>query len=68
MPTYNYVCELCGARFEKNVRFSDNPNQAECPNGHAQTRRVFTAPAVVFKGKGFYITDSRKPSKDAAND
>ena len=63
MPTYNYRCKVCGKKFEKFVRFSEDPNQVKCPNGHLLVQREFTPPAIVFKGKGFYITDNRSPEK-----
>lgn len=58
MPIYEYECLNCGTVFEKRQSFSDEP-KADCPNGHADTRRRLAAPAIVFKGSGFYINDSR---------
>lgn len=58
MPIYEYECLNCGTVFEKRQSFSDEP-KADCPNGHADTRRLLAAPAIVFKGSGFYINDSR---------
>lgn len=60
MPVYNFVCPTCGARFEERLSFSDNGHPVTCPHGHAGARRVFSPPAVVFKGNGFYVTDHRK--------
>lgn len=68
MPTYSYVCDTCGTRFEKYVRFSEDPDKVFCPNGHRQVRREFTPPVIVFKGKGFYITDNRPRGKDSSSD
>jgi putative FmdB family regulatory protein len=65
MPIYEYECLTCGTTFEKRQSFSDEP-VADCPNGHANTRRLLSAPAIVFKGSGFYINDS-KGSKQSAN-
>ena len=65
MPIYEYECLNCGIMFEKRQSFSDEP-KANCPNGHAETRRLLAAPAIVFKGSGFYINDS-KSSKNSAN-
>lgn len=65
MPIYNYVCRACDTKFEKYVSFRENADLQSCPQGHTQVRRVFTAPAVVFKGNGFYVTDSRPKSKEA---
>ena len=67
MPVYEFVCEKCGARFEKQVRFSEDPDHVVCPNGHVQTRRVFTPPTIVFKGKGFYVTDNRPSEKTSSS-
>ena len=52
--------------FEKRQSFSDAP-VADCPNGHNDTRRLLSAPAIVFKGSGFYINDSKTASKQSAN-
>ncbi len=65
MPIYEYECLTCGVTFEKRQSFSDM-SKADCPNGHAETRRLLAAPAIVFKGSGFYITDS-KSSKSSVN-
>jgi putative FmdB family regulatory protein len=65
MPIYEYECLTCGLTFEKRQSFSEEP-KANCPNGHAETRRLLAAPAIVFKGSGFYINDS-KSGKSSAN-
>jgi len=59
MPTYEYECLECGLHFERLQHFSDPPVK-ECPQGHRRVRRVFRAPAIVFKSPGFYVTDNRK--------
>lgn len=64
MPIYEYECLICGTKFEKRQSFSDKP-QADCPHGHAETRRLIAAPAIVFKGSGFYVNDSK--GKNSAN-
>jgi len=64
MPIYEYECLTCGTRFEKRQSFSDEP-QADCPNGHSDTRRLIATPAIVFKGSGFYVNDSK--AKNSAN-
>ena len=64
MPIYEYECLSCGTHFEKRQSFSDDPH-ADCPNGHAETRRLLAAPLIVFKGSGFYVNDSR--SKNGVN-
>ncbi len=63
MPIYEYECLNCGITFEKRQSFHDEP-RADCPNGHSETRRLLAAPAIVFKGSGFYVNDSR--SKNSA--
>ena len=64
MPIYEYECLTCGAKFEKRQSFSDEP-KSNCPNGHSKTRRLIAAPAIVFKGSGFYVNDSK--GKNSAN-
>lgn len=59
MPTYVYRCKVCGTEFEKVQSFNE-PAVATCPNGHEETRRVFVPAGIIFKGSGWYITDSRK--------
>ena len=58
MPTYEYECEKCSLRFEIKKRFSEN-GSALCPRWGCEGRRVFTPPPIIFKGSGFYVTDSR---------
>ena len=61
MPTYEYECKSCPHRFEKRQSFSDAPI-AECPRCQGSSRRVFHPTPIIFKGSGFYVTDSRKPA------
>lgn len=67
MPIYEYECDLCSFRFEKKQRFDDEP-LTECPKCQGEVRRVFHSSPVIFKGSGFYITDSRKNIKEPAKD
>ncbi len=62
MPTYEFLCDQCHTRFEARLHFSESSEHVQCPHGHAQTRRLFTPPGIVFKGSGFYVTDNRKKS------
>ena len=61
MPTYQYACTQCGEQLEAVQSFSD-PSLTECPACGGQLRKVFSAVGVVFKGSGFYKTDSRSSS------
>ncbi len=58
MPTYQYACTECGHAFEKFQSFSDDA-LTECPSCAGRLRKLFNAVGVVFKGSGFYRTDSR---------
>jgi putative FmdB family regulatory protein len=58
MPTYQYRCTSCGHDLEAVQRFSDAA-LTECPSCGGSLRKVFNAVGVVFKGSGFYRTDSR---------
>jgi putative FmdB family regulatory protein len=58
MPLYEYKCLICGINFERRQHFSDPPLQ-QCPECHGEVRRVFSPPAIVFNGPGFYVTDNR---------
>jgi putative FmdB family regulatory protein len=61
MPTYEYICKNCGHLFEIVQSMRDDP-LTECPQCGGELRKVFTAPAIAFKGSGFYATDQRKKS------
>lgn len=65
MPTYQYVCTACGERLEAVQSFSDDA-LTECPSCAGALRKVFSSVGVVFKGSGFYKTDSRDSAKPAA--
>ena len=58
MPTYQYACTECGHAFEQVQSFSDD-TLTVCPECQGRLRKVFKAIGVVFKGSGFYRTDSR---------
>lgn len=64
MPIYQYECKICGARFERLVPVSKADEMQPCPSGHHDVTRVFSVPAVVFKGSGFYVTDHPKVSQE----
>ncbi|HEX3821022.1 MAG TPA: zinc ribbon domain-containing protein [Candidatus Sulfotelmatobacter sp.] len=61
MPLYEYLCKKCGHRFEKILKFSDKPIK-KCPECGGVVEQVITAPAVQFKGSGWYVTDYAKKS------
>lgn len=64
MPTYQYLCESCGHRFDIFQHFADAP-LTTCPNCSGQIHRVLFPAGIVFKGSGFYKTDSRGASSAA---
>lgn len=61
MPMYDYRCKACGARFEAWQKFSDDPISV-CPVCSGPAQRVIHAAGIMFKGSGFYSTDSRSHS------
>ncbi|HEY3510117.1 MULTISPECIES: FmdB family zinc ribbon protein [Kribbella] len=62
MPTYQYQCTDCGEALEVRQSFTDDALTV-CPNCQGNLRKVFNAVGVVFKGSGFYRTDSRSSGK-----
>ncbi|NJP32838.1 FmdB family zinc ribbon protein [Micromonospora thermarum] len=58
MPTYQYACTACGHQLEAVQSFSDEP-LTECPACEGRLRKLFNSVGIVFKGSGFYRTDSR---------
>jgi putative FmdB family regulatory protein len=64
VPTYQYTCTECGEPLEAVQKFSDAP-LAVCPACGGRLRKVFSAVGIVFKGSGFYRTDSRNGSRAA---
>jgi putative FmdB family regulatory protein len=75
VPTYQYACTACGHRLEAVQSFADEPLTV-CPACEGRLRKLFSSVGVVFKGSGFYRTDSRNdakgstsaaPAKDGAN-
>jgi putative FmdB family regulatory protein len=71
MPRYEYECEKCGHRFEKIQKFSDKMVK-KCPECGGKVEQMISAPAVQFKGSGWYVTDyankSHAPSSDGGKD
>jgi len=64
MPLYEYLCKKCGHRFEEIRKFSDKQPK-KCPECGGVIEQVISAPAVQFKGSGWYVTDY--PKKGAAS-
>jgi putative FmdB family regulatory protein len=65
MPLYEYQCKKCGHRFERIQRFSD-PLVKKCPDCGGKVEQLLSAPAVQFKGSGWYVTDYAKKSAGAS--
>jgi len=67
MPLYEYECKKCGHRFEKIQKFSDKMVK-KCPECGGQVEQMISAPAVQFKGSGWYVTDyAKKPSSQGSS-
>jgi putative FmdB family regulatory protein len=62
MPLYEYRCKKCGHTFERIVPSYLNAEVKECPVCHGEVEQLLSAPAVQFKGSGFYSTDYAKAS------
>ena len=67
MPLYEYQCKKCHHRFEKIQKFSDS-HVKKCPECGGPIEQLVSAPAVRFKGSGWYVTDyAKKPSEGSAS-
>ncbi|MGK4582630.1 FmdB family zinc ribbon protein [Kitasatospora sp. HPMI-4] len=66
MPTYQYQCTECGNGLEAVQKFTDEA-LTTCPDCQGKLRKVFSAVGVVFKGSGFYRTDSRSASSSSVS-
>lgn len=58
MPTYEYKCEECGIVFDRFQHFAEEPLKT-CPECSGTVRRVIKPVGIIFKGKGFYVTDNK---------
>jgi putative FmdB family regulatory protein len=70
MPTYEYECLKCGTHFDVMQSFSDAP-VTKCTECRGKVRKVFTPPAIIFKGKGFHCNDYKgngAPQTPCANE
>ncbi len=66
MPTYQYACTACEHRFDAVQSFSD-ASLTECPECAGRLRKLYGSVGVVFKGSGFYRTDSRSEAKSSTS-
>ena len=64
MPTYQYACTACGHQLEAVQSFSEDP-LTECPACAGRLRKLYSSVGIVFKGSGFYRTDSRGKTGEA---
>jgi putative FmdB family regulatory protein len=67
MPLYEFQCQQCGKRTEVLQRFEDPP-PAACPACGGDLKKLFSAPAVQFKGSGFYVTDYGGKGKEGKSE
>jgi putative FmdB family regulatory protein len=63
MPLYAYECADCGVRFERRQRYSDDPITI-CPECGGHVHRLIQPAGIIFKGSGFYVTDSNRSRKN----
>ena len=66
MPLYDYQCRACGKVTEVRHGFKETYDE-KCAVCNGEMRRVFNPAPILFKGSGFYVTDSRKSSSDASS-
>lgn len=59
MPVYEYQCKKCRYKFELKQSFDDDPI-VTCPQCASKAKRIFSSVPIIFKGSGFYTTDSRQ--------
>jgi len=65
MPTYEYRCRECGISFERFQHFSEEPVR-DCPECGGSVQRVIQPVGIIFKGKGFYVTDHKGSASSTA--
>jgi putative FmdB family regulatory protein len=63
VPTYSYACTACEHHFDTVQKFTD-ASLTDCPQCSGRLRKLFSSVGIVFKGSGFYRTDSRASSSD----
>jgi putative FmdB family regulatory protein len=67
VPLYEYECSSCRRRFELRQKVTDEPVRV-CPTCGGECRKVFHPVGIVFKGSGWYVTDSRKSETVSSTD
>jgi putative FmdB family regulatory protein len=67
MPTYVYACDTCGKQFEKFQSFKDAPITTCSCGESGSVRRVIQPAGIVFKGSGWYLTDSRNTTSSSVD-
>jgi putative FmdB family regulatory protein len=65
VPIYEYECEACNHRFEVIQKISDRPIK-KCVLCQGKVSKVFSAPGLLFKGSGWYVTDYANPERKKA--
>lgn len=65
MPLYEYQCRTCGVRFERRQPINDEPVKV-CPECGSEVKRLIHPVGIIFKGKGFYVTDNRSAKSSTA--
>lgn len=65
MPTYEYACRDCGLHLEVVQSFTDDPLET-CEHCGGTLRKVFSAAGIIFKGSGYYVTDTRSERRKTA--
>jgi putative FmdB family regulatory protein len=68
MPIYEYECKKCSLRFEVRKHFGEEDEATPCPQCQGDSRRLFSPVPIIFKGPGFYVTDSRNDNCGSLSD
>ncbi|HLH74944.1 MAG TPA: FmdB family zinc ribbon protein [Chloroflexota bacterium] len=66
MPLYEYQCMTCGSRLERRQRFDEDPLR-DCPGCGGRLNRLLQPAGIIFKGSGWYCTDSRPKSSESTD-
>lgn len=68
MPLYEYQCDACGGRIERIRKFSDPPLEDPCPSCGGHLTKLFSSPAIQFKGSGWYVNDYAKSGSSSSSE